>query len=379
MDEYKVECINLLKTFDEVVAVDHISLQIEEGESVVLLGPSGCGKTTTLRMIAGLSIPNDGHIFIEGKEVASKDRMIPPEKRGLSMVFQSYAVWPHKTVAENLAYGLKIQGFKKNEIKERIQKSLKLVQMSELADRYPTELSGGQQQRVAFARAVVLEPKILLLDEPLSNLDATLREEMRFEIRDLQRRLGITTIYVTHDQEEAMVVGDRLIVMNEGRIEQIGSPEEIYKHSRTRFVCGFVGLCNILSATINSIQPEKNIVSLQSALGKPALVSYLDWQKESLTAGGSASFYIRPEDIIVSKNKRDSEENVFPGTVLKSIYLGSILDLRVQTGEVEIRAQLDNSLDFKENEEVFVYLDPKNCFLLTDPEKAELGASCQLQ
>jgi len=370
MSKYKVVLKDVVKKFDDVVAVDNVSMQIEEGESIVLLGPSGCGKTTTLRMIAGLIKPTDGQIFIEGKEVASKDRIIPPEKRGLSMVFQSYAVWPHKTVAENIGYGLKFKKLRRSDIKERTKKTLDLVKMAELADRYPTELSGGQQQRVALARALVLEPKILLLDEPLSNLDATLREEMRFEVRDLQKRLGITTIYVTHDQEEAMVIADRLVVMNDGCIEQIGAPEEIYKHSRTKFVCSFIGLTNIISAEVEGIYPEGHKVRMKSGLGQDASVNYLDWQSGNFATGDALSFYIRPEDVAVSKNKSDlstdAENNVFTAKVLNCTFLGPIYDLRVQVGELDLRAQTDNAIGYEKGDEVLVYLDPEKCCLLLD-------------
>ncbi len=370
MDKHKVELKNVVKKFDNVVAVDNVSMQIEEGESIVLLGPSGCGKTTTLRMIAGLIKPTNGQIFIEGREIASKDRMIPPEKRGLSMVFQSYAVWPHKTVAENIGYGLKFKRLRRNEIREMTKRTLDLVKMADLADRYPTELSGGQQQRVALARALVLEPKILLLDEPLSNLDATLREEMRFEVRDLQKRLGITTVYVTHDQEEAMVIADRLVVMNDGCIEQIGTPEEIYKHSRTRFVCSFIGLTNIISAKVEGIRPERHRVTIRSGLGEDAVINFLDWQSGNFAVGDTLSFYIRPEDIVVSKNKldfkADLENNVFTGKVLDCTFLGSINDFRIQVGEVNLRVQTNNSISYKRGEEILVYLDPEKCCLLLE-------------
>ena len=371
MKEFRVELKDVIKRYGDVTAVDNVSLQIEDGESVVLLGPSGCGKTTTLRLIAGLIHPDKGRILIEGKEVASKDTSVPPEKRGLSMVFQSYAVWPHKTVAQNIAYGLKLKGFGRNEIKENVAKSLKLVQMSQLADRYPSELSGGQQQRVSLARALVLEPKILLLDEPLSNLDATLREEMRFEIRELQKRLGITTIYVTHDQEEAMVIADRLVVMHAGCIQQIGSPEEIYKHSRTAFVCSFIGLTNIISAEVAGINHEERKVAMKSGLGqKEVMVNYLDWQEKDLKIGSALSFYIRPEDIGISRDKSDFnmglENNALKGKVIYNTFLGAISDLRIQAGEVSLRIQTKNSVGIKKGEEVYVYLDPEKAFLLSE-------------
>ena len=365
MNNIIVELKDIVKKFGDVVAVQNVSLQIEVGEAVVLLGPSGCGKTTTLRLIAGLEHPDEGQILIEGKEAASKNTKVPPDKRQLSMVFQSYAVWPHKTVSENIAYGLKLKRLERNEIKERVKNCLKLVKMSDLADRYPSELSGGQQQRVALARALVLEPKILLLDEPLSNLDATLREAMRFEIRSLQKRLGITTIYVTHDQEEAMVIADRLIVMNSGHVEQAGSPEEIYKYSKTKFVCGFIGLANILPGNVERVNPEEQTVSMKSDLGKAVAVNFKDWQGGNLASGDSLSFYIRPEDITVSKNKFNAENNVFPGKIMDCTFLGTMYDLRIQVGEVELRAQINNLQPYN-TEEVYVSLNPEKCWLLVN-------------
>src|SRR5882757_2367785 len=246
----KLEIEDVVVCFGDVVAVDRVSLQVEEGETVVLLGPSGCGKTTLLRLVAGFNRPKSGTVRIAGRIVASPTVVVPPEKRSLSMVFQSYAVWPHKTVFENLAYGLRLRRMDKATIDTKVTDALATVRMEGYASRYPSELSGGQQQRVALARALVLEPEILLFDEPLSNLDATLREHMRFEIKALLSKLKITSIYVTHDQNEAMVVADRVAVMNRGRIEQLGTPEDVYYRSRTDFVAQFIGLANVLDAEI---------------------------------------------------------------------------------------------------------------------------------
>ena len=246
----KLEIDDVVMGFGDVVAVDRASLTVADGETVVLLGPSGCGKTTLLRLIAGFYRPSSGAIRINGKTVASPTVMVPPEKRSLSMVFQSYAVWPHKTVFENLAYGLRLRRLDGKTIAAKVAEALATVRMEAYAARYPSELSGGQQQRVAVARALVLEPEILLFDEPLSNLDATLREHMRFEIKALLGKLKITAIYVTHDQNEAMVIADRVAVMNRGRIEQIGSPEDVYYRSKTDFVAQFIGLANVLDGEV---------------------------------------------------------------------------------------------------------------------------------
>src|SRR4051794_24147997 len=246
----KLEIDDVTMRFDDVVAVDRVSLVVAEGETVVLLGPSGCGQTTLLRLIAGFNRPAAGAIRIAGRTVASPTVMVPPEKRSLSMVFQSYAVWPHKTVFENLAYGLRLRHLDGATITAKVNDALATVRMDAYGERYPAELSGGQQQRVALARALVLEPEILLFDEPLSNLDASLREHMRFEIKALLNKLKITSIYVTHDQNEAMVVGDRISVMSNGRIEQIGSAEDVYYRSETDFVARFIGLANVFEAKV---------------------------------------------------------------------------------------------------------------------------------
>ena len=241
-----VELKGLTKHYGDAVAVDGVSLRVEHGQLVCLLGPSGCGKTTTLRLIAGFIEPSAGEIVVGGKVLSSTARTVQPEGRNMSMIFQSYALWPHMTVAENVAYGLKIRKLDKATIDAKLKAILSTARLEALADRYPHELSGGQQQRVSLARALVVEPETLLLDEPLSNLDANLREEMRFEIRRLHDRYRYTTVYVTHDQAEAMTTADLIAVMNHGKVEQLGPPEEIYSHPRSEFVARFIGGANIL-------------------------------------------------------------------------------------------------------------------------------------
>jgi len=238
---------NITKSFGSYTAVDNLSLTLHEGELVSLLGSSGCGKTTTLRMIAGFMTPTAGTIELDGQVISSPQSSLPPEKRQMSMIFQSYAIWPNMTVQENVGYGLKLRKIPADEARRRVAEMLDVVQLGPLRDRYPAELSGGQQQRVALARSMVVKPAILLLDEPLSNLDANLREEMRFEIRRLHDEFRMTMVYVTHDQAEAMVTSDRIAVMNKGRIEQIDAPFELYRHPRTRFVAGFIGRTNFLT------------------------------------------------------------------------------------------------------------------------------------
>jgi len=238
------------KRYGRLTVVDGIDLSLLEGEFVSLLGPSGCGKTTTLRMLAGFIAPDAGSIALDGSVISSPGSVLPPERRGMSMIFQSYAIWPNMTVAENVAFGLKLRKLPSAETERRVGEILGVVQMGHLAGRYPAELSGGQQQRVALARAIVVKPKVLLLDEPLSNLDANLREEMRFEIRRLHDEFRITTVYVTHDQAEAMATSDRIAVMNAGRIEQVDAPHLLYTRPRTRFVAGFIGRTNLVEAEL---------------------------------------------------------------------------------------------------------------------------------
>ena len=241
---------NVRKTFGNFTAVEDFNLTLGEGELVSLLGPSGCGKTTTLRMIAGFMAPTSGTIEVDGQVVSSATSTLPPERRGMSMIFQSYAIWPNMTVAENVGFGLKIRKLRDDEIRKRVDEILGVVQLGALRDRYPAELSGGQQQRVALARSIVVKPAVLLLDEPLSNLDANLREEMRFEIRRLHDEFRIAMVYVTHDQAEAMVTSDRIAVMNRGRVEQIDAPFALYGRPQTRFVAGFIGRTNFLEGRL---------------------------------------------------------------------------------------------------------------------------------
>src|ERR1700674_2517422 len=241
-----VDLRGLTKRFGSLAVVDDVSLRIDHGQLVCLLGPSGCGKTTTLRLIAGCLEPSDGEIRVGDRLVSSKARTMPPEQRKMSMIFQSYALWPHMTVTENIIYGLKLRKLDRDTIAKKLKAILQTTKLEVLAERYPGELSGGQQQRVALARALVVEPETLLLDEPLSNLDANLREEMRFEIRRLHDEYKYTTVYVTHDQAEAMTTSDLIVVMNRGRVEQTGSPEDIYQRPQSEFVARFIGGTNIL-------------------------------------------------------------------------------------------------------------------------------------
>ena len=313
---------SLAKAFGSVVAVDNVSLRIEESEFFTLLGPSGCGKTTMLRMIAGFYRPDSGRIYFDKKLMND----VPPEKRNTGMVFQNYALWPHLSVFNNISFGLEMRNKSEQEIKKRVGSALDLVELEGLGDRTPDQLSGGQQQRVALARALVIEPDVLLLDEPLSNLDAKLRVEMRKEIKSLQKKLGITTIYVTHDQKEALAVSDRLAVMNVGKIQQIGSPLEIYSSPKSKFVASFIGLINLFHGKVLAV--EKDTVSLKTNEGLDVIGGSLDEVKN----GMEVLVAVRPENIEVHRRGfTHLQRNTVDGVVDGIEYLGDLSRYSVKT------------------------------------------------
>ena len=309
------------KHYGPVVAVDRISFEVQAGDLVTLLGPSGCGKTTTLRLIAGLEMPTDGSVFIGGDDVSR----LPASARDVSMVFQSYALFPHMTVFENVSYGLSVGGSSKTEIRDRAEDGLKLVGLSGYGERLPSELSGGQQQRVAVARALVLEPTVLLFDEPLSNLDAKLRRQVREEIRELQQSLALTTVYVTHDQEEALAVSDRIIVMRNAEIAQEGAPTELYEAPRDLFVADFIGDANVLDAELLSRDGGHATIRVGGGIE-------LRLPHRELPAG-PVKIAVRPEAVILETSE---DESGFTGTVLKSTYVGSHVEYTLDTGLGEI-------------------------------------------
>jgi len=325
---------NVSKRFGDVEAVAAFSETIREGEFVSLLGPSGCGKTTTLRIIAGFERATTGRVFIGNDLVSCADTKtyIPPEERNIGMVFQSYAVWPHMNVFDNVAYPLKVRRAPKKTIREKVDHVLDLVHLEGLEKRLPSQLSGGQQQRVALARALVAEPSLLLLDEPLSNLDAKLRESMRFEIKDVQRRLGITVIYVTHDQAESMVMSDRIVVMDKGYVQQTGRPKEIYEFPANRFVADFIGLINFLEGTLIAVENAEGVVTLKDVPGPVHLKGRLHAEMET---GARVVLAVRPESIAVSGRPAPG---AIPGRLIRKIYLGNEMDYRVALGPFEIRA-----------------------------------------
>ncbi len=345
----------LVKRFSNVSAVAGIDLEVQRGEFVALLGPSGCGKTTTLRCVAGLEGIDEGEIIVDGHSVSTSSASIPPEKRGIGMVFQSYALWPHMTVFQNVAFGLKLKGMNKHEISERVNKILDLVGLSGLGDRGVSQLSGGQQQRVSLSRALVIEPKVLLFDEPLSNLDAVLRERMRFELRQVQQRLGITSIYVTHDQQEAFVIADRILLMHQGKIIQEGKPEEIYNRPRSKFVAEFVGLVNLFEGTVVTNHPTGINVQLATGLE-------LQCDDRSFSPDQLVNLIIRPEEIIILEGPT-REANVFKAKVKRLVFLGSYADAYLQVDGVELRAQVSPPRALSLEQEVNIRISPSKIIL----------------
>ena len=312
----KIAVSNLGKRFGSNVVVDRASFTIEEGELFTLLGPSGCGKTTLLRLIAGFYAPDEGEVRFDGRVVNT----VPPHERGIGMVFQNYALWPHMTVAQNIAYGLKLRKLAKDEIDKRIREVLEKVKLSGLEQRYPGQISGGQQQRVALARALVLNPKILLLDEPLSNLDAKIRVQVRAEIRKLQKELGITTVYVTHDQEEALTLSDRIAVFNQGRVFQVGPPKELYERPANRFVADFIGINNLIDGTVRSVN---------GALVVDTLLGQLRALPDArFKAGDRCVLSVRPENASIT----EKEDNMMEGKIAFAAYLGNTLRYDVDLG-----------------------------------------------
>jgi iron(III) transport system ATP-binding protein len=349
-----VELRGLSKHYDSLAAVDNVSLRIEHGLLVCLLGPSGCGKTTTLRLIAGFIEPSGGEIAVGDRVVSSPNRTVPPERRNMSMIFQSYALWPHMTVTENIVYGLKLRKLDADAIGRKLKSILTTTRLEALAGRYPGELSGGQQQRVALARALIVEPETLLLDEPLSNLDANLREEMRFEVRRLHDAYRYTTVYVTHDQSEAMTTADLIAVMNGGRIEQAGSPEDIYDRPRSEFVARFIGSSNIVRG--------RNLGADRIELAGKALRC----NGAKLPSGGETSVSIRQHDIRLLAKAPGQEENVVPATVVRQVFLGSTRDYMVEiAGGVQLRVVTSPEDNVAEGSSVWLHLPPERCRALT--------------
>jgi iron(III) transport system ATP-binding protein len=346
-----IELRKLSKRYDGKPAVDAIDLAVADGTMVCLLGPSGCGKTTTLRLVAGFIEPDGGAVLVGGRALSTPERTVPPEQRNMSMIFQSYALWPHMNVTENVAYGLALRKLGRDEIRRRVADILAVTRLDSFAERYPAELSGGQQQRVALARALVVEPQTLLLDEPLSNLDANLREEMRFELRRLHDRFRTTTLYVTHDQAEAMTTSDLIVVMNLGRIEQVGTPEEIYREPRSEFVARFIGGANILKGrSLGAGLVDCGGIRLEYGRGTPA-------------GGVEQSVSIRLHDIrLFTAAPPGIDRNLAPGKVARQVFLGAARDYLVElAGGDQLRVTAPPELDIAPGSEVWVHLPREHC------------------
>jgi iron(III) transport system ATP-binding protein len=349
-----VELLRLTKRFGLLAVVDDVSLIIDHGKLVCLLGPSGCGKTTTLRLIAGFLEPSSGEIRVGERVVSSKDKTLPPEQRKMSMIFQSYALWPHMTVADNITYGLRLRRLPRETIAKKLGAILSTTKLEPLAQRYPGELSGGQQQRVALARALIVEPETLLLDEPLSNLDANLREEMRFEIRRLHDQYRYTTVYVTHDQSEAMTTADLIAVMNGGKIDQLGSPEDIYDRPQSEFVARFIGAANVIKGTARDANHVAFANTTLEVVGAP------------LTAGQSAAVAIRQHDIALATQAPSDQRNALSARVLRQVFLGATRDYLVEASDgTTLRIVTSPGNVVNEGGEVWLTLPPARCRALS--------------
>ncbi|HDK28027.1 MAG TPA: ABC transporter ATP-binding protein [Candidatus Atribacteria bacterium] len=342
---------NLTKVFDNFTAVKNFSARVEDGKFITLLGPSGCGKTTTLRMIAGFIEPTVGEIII-GKEIVyrSKEFFVPPENRNIGMVFQSYAVWPHMNLLDNVSYPLKIRKISKKERYAKAAQVLEMVKLEGMGQRYPHQLSGGEQQRVALARALIVNPYVMLLDEPLSNLDAKLREQMRFEIKELQKKTKVTIIYVTHDQAEAMAMSDEIIVMNKGEIQQIGKPEEIYENPANKFVANFIGLTNFIPCKVS--EDRKYLIVKD---GKGSKIKYAVSEKHKKE---EVILCVRLEDITL----KPYDEGEMNGQVIRATYLGNLVDYLLQVGEITMRVQLKDRR-FSTGDKVSLIIDKEKILL----------------
>jgi iron(III) transport system ATP-binding protein len=359
-----IEVENLEVRYGSVTAVAGVSFEVRPGEQLTLLGPSGCGKTTTLRAIAGLERPTSGTIRIGGNSMyASAERInVPAEKRGLSMVFQSYAIWPHMTVFDNVAYGLRVRRYNPQEIRDKVRRALDLVQMGAFEERQASQLSGGQQQRVALARACVFSPSVLLFDEPLSNLDAKLRADMRIELRELQHRLGITSVYVTHDLEEALAMSDRIVVMRSGRIEQTGSPAEIYNLPRNAFVADFVGSSNLIQGRLRPDLAGDGLIALETSSGH-----VVHGMAHGRTVGAEPVFSVRRVHLRLSfAPPRDSAgtRNVWPVRIRRCVFEGDFTQIHVTWGDRELVLRCVAQEPIAEGRDAYLSADPARCVLL---------------
>jgi iron(III) transport system ATP-binding protein len=358
-----IQIERVTKHFADVTAVRDLSLAIEDREFVTLLGPSGCGKTTLLRLLAGFMAPDAGVIRVGATVLSSPSGVVPPERRGMGMVFQNYAVWPHKTVAQNVAFGLEVRRVPRAEARTRIARVLELVNLAGLEQRYPSELSGGQQQRVALARSLVVKPGILLLDEPLSNLDAKLRERMRWELKELQRRTGITFVYVTHDQSEALALSDRIAVMHLGEVMQFGPPREVYTRPSNKTVADFMGLVNLVPGRVARAGGERSLV----ALGDHRTLAVA--LPPGAAEGQAVHVAVRPESLRLSPPSSMPVGNgaaALPGRVTELTFLGNLTDCHVTLDDgTRVRVQLDPRTELAIGQRVEVDVDPASASVFT--------------
>jgi iron(III) transport system ATP-binding protein len=363
-----IQVKSLVKTFSDrrskqVKAVNEVSFKVEEGRFYTLLGPSGCGKTTTLRCIAGLEKPDSGEIEVAGELVYSSFRRtyVAAHRRPIGMVFQSYAIWPHLSVFENVAFPLRVgkESHREESIRDKVRRALELVELAQLEERMATQLSGGQQQRLALARALVREPKVLLLDEPLSNLDAKLRERMRGELRELQRRLGITTLYVTHDQMEALSMSNVIAVMSSGVIVQEGPPREIYLQPRDPFVAQFIGSTNQMNGVLASVG-HNGTASVRTDFGELSCSL-----TTSIAAGARVAVMVRPEDIVLHDRRPENSPNVVEGKVVTIMFLGEYLDCTIQIGQYFLQTHQRHSVELRRGDAIWVELPSKDCTALS--------------
>ncbi|MEM8947889.1 MAG: ABC transporter ATP-binding protein [Pseudomonadota bacterium] len=343
----------ITKRFGDVVAVDDLDMEIMAGEFVTFLGPSGCGKSTTLRIVGGFERPDAGRVIVAGEDVTAQ----PPNKRNVNMVFQDYALFPHMTVAGNIAFGLELKGKSRSEIDRRLVELLTLLELETLGKRTPDQLSGGQRQRVALARALAPDPQLLLLDEPLAALDAKLRAQVQLELKDIQRRTGKTFFFVTHDQDEALTMSDRIVVMNEGRVEQCGTPEELYHHPASRFVAEFIGETNLITGKVSAVDGEHITLDWQGA-------TIHALSEQSPPIGQTVTAAIRPERIVLSA-ERQAKEGALQGQIVKRVFKGSrtVLDIDVGNGTV-LRAVVTDG--------AFGQVDPKQVWLSWEPDRLTL-------
>ena len=364
-----VRVSNLLKKYGDIVAVDDLTMDFEKGTLTTLLGPSGCGKTTTLRCIAGFEKPDNGVVSIDDATVFSRDTNVPPEKRNVGIVFQSYAIWPHMTVFDNIAFPLKIRHASKDEIQRKVKKVMDLVRLTGLSDRSATQVSGGQQQRIALARALVFDPEVLLLDEPLSNLDTSLRDIVRVEVREIQKSLGITTIYVTHDQVEALSISDKVVVLRTGKIMAVGTPREVYRRPSNEFVASFVGKANMIRGKITSLpgmptaRHGEELAIVETKFG--VLRCHVHGASQA-KEGDDVIVTIKPENVLISSDRQPSDDaNTFEGKVQLTSFLGGFTEIMVSLGEETIRV-LKNSeqVSFAEGQSASVIFPEHYCSLL---------------